>query len=63
VEHTYSIVVGQPEGKKSLGRARCIEEGDIKVDLKEILSEVVNVKSQVAGGCEHGDERSSSIHG
>jgi hypothetical protein len=32
----YSVLVGKPEGKRSLGRPRHREEDDIKTDIKEL---------------------------
>jgi hypothetical protein len=32
----YMVLVGKPEGKRSLGRSRCRWEDDIKMDLREI---------------------------
>jgi hypothetical protein len=34
--YAYRILVGKPEGKRSLGRPRCRWEGNIKIDLREI---------------------------
>lgn len=34
--NTYIILVGKPEGKKSLGMSRCRREGYIRMALKEI---------------------------
>jgi hypothetical protein len=34
--HTYRIFVGKPEGKRPLGRPRCMYEGNIKMDLRKI---------------------------
>jgi hypothetical protein len=35
-ENTYKILVGNPEGKKSLGRPRCRRESNNNIDLEEI---------------------------
>jgi hypothetical protein len=35
-ENAYKILVGNPEEKKPLGRARHIWEHDIKMDLSEM---------------------------
>jgi hypothetical protein len=35
-EKTARILVGKPEGKRSVGRARLRDDGDIKVNLNEI---------------------------
>jgi len=32
----YRILVGKPEGKRSLGRPRCRWEDNIKMDLQEL---------------------------
>jgi hypothetical protein len=32
-----NILVGKPEGKRPLGRLRCRWEGNIRVDLREIV--------------------------
>jgi hypothetical protein len=32
----YRILVGKPEGKRSLGRHRCRWENNIKMDLQEV---------------------------
>jgi hypothetical protein len=32
----YMILVGKPEGKRPLGRPRCMREDNIKIDLREI---------------------------
>jgi hypothetical protein len=36
IRNAYNILVGKPEGKKSLGRPRCRWEDKIKMDLREI---------------------------
>jgi hypothetical protein len=36
VSNAYKILVGKPEGKRSLGRPRCRWEDNIRVDLKDI---------------------------
>jgi hypothetical protein len=38
----YSILVGKPEGKRSLGRPRCRWEDNIRMYLREIGWEHVN---------------------
>jgi hypothetical protein len=35
-KNAYRILVGNPEGKRPLGRPRCRWEDNIKMDLKEI---------------------------
>jgi hypothetical protein len=32
----YRVLVGEPEGKRPLGRPRCRWEDNIKIDLQEI---------------------------
>jgi hypothetical protein len=32
----YRVLVGEPEGKRPLGRPRCRWEGNIKLDLQEV---------------------------
>jgi hypothetical protein len=34
--NAYRILLGKPEGKRSLGRPRYRLEGNIKIDLREI---------------------------
>jgi hypothetical protein len=34
--NSYGILVGKPEGKRPLGRARCSWVDNIKIDLREI---------------------------
>jgi hypothetical protein len=36
VRDAYNILVGRPEGRRSLGRPRCRWEDNIKMDLREI---------------------------
>ena len=33
----YRVLVGKPEGKRPLGRPRRRWEGDIKIDLQEVI--------------------------
>jgi hypothetical protein len=33
---TYRILMGKPEGKRPLGRPRCMQEDNIQMDLREI---------------------------
>jgi hypothetical protein len=35
MRNAHKILVGKPEGKIPLWRAKCRQEGNIKVDLKE----------------------------
>jgi hypothetical protein len=39
----YRVLVGRPEGKRPLGRPRCGWEDNIKMDLREIRINVVNL--------------------
>jgi hypothetical protein len=32
----YRVLVGKPEGKRSLGRPRCRSEDNIRMDLQEV---------------------------
>jgi hypothetical protein len=34
--NTYRILVGMPEGKRSIGRPRCRWVDNIKIDVREI---------------------------
>jgi hypothetical protein len=36
MKNSYKILVGKPEGKRSLVRPRCRCENNIRMDLKEI---------------------------
>jgi hypothetical protein len=42
MRNVYSILVGNPEGKKPFGRPWCIREDNIKMDLTKIVSEFVD---------------------
>jgi hypothetical protein len=35
----YRVLVGKPEGKRSLGRLKCTWENNIKTDLQEVGGE------------------------
>jgi len=63
----YNTLVGKPEGKSPLGRLRRTWEDNIKMDLKEIRWESVDLMNlalgQLAGSCEHSNETSGSILG
>jgi hypothetical protein len=43
----HRVLVAKPEGNRSLGRRRRIREDNIKMDLKEIICEVVEWIQQV----------------
>jgi hypothetical protein len=38
----YMVLVGRPEGKRSLGRLRCRWEDNIKMDLREVRIDGTN---------------------
>jgi hypothetical protein len=42
VKNAYNILVGKIEGRRPLGRPRCRWENNIRVDLREIVWEVVD---------------------
>jgi len=54
----HRVLVGEPEGKRPLGRPRCRWEDNIKMDLQEVGGGCGDWK--VAGTCEYGDEPSGS---
>jgi hypothetical protein len=57
----YRVLVGKPEGKRTLGRSRRRWE-DIRMDLREIGWGGMDwIQGLVAGSCEHGNEPSGSI--
>jgi hypothetical protein len=64
----YKVLVGKPEGKRSLGRPSRRWEDGIRMDLREIglgggvcgLDSTVSGQGPVAGCCECGDEPSDS---
>ena len=61
----HRVVVGKPEGRRSLGRPRRRWEDNIKLDLQEVgegcgdWMELAQDR-QVAGTCGYGDEPSGS---
>ena len=63
----YRVLVGKPEGKRSLGKPRRRWEGNIKIDHQEVgcegmdWIELAQDTEQVEGSCECGNEPSSSI--
>ena len=63
----YRVLVGKPQGKRPLGRTRCIWEDNIKVDRQEVglrgygLDRAGSGYEQLAGTCECGYEPSGSI--
>jgi hypothetical protein len=38
----YRVLIGRPEGKRPLGRPRCLWEDNIKIDLREIGNDGAN---------------------
>jgi hypothetical protein len=61
----YGVLMGKPEGKRPLGRARRRWEDGIRMDLREIgwgcrLDPVGSGQRPVAGCCEYGDGPSGS---
>jgi hypothetical protein len=57
----YKVLVGNPEGKRPLGRPRRRWEDGIRNDLRESgLDSTVSGQGPVAGCCECGDEPSAS---
>ena len=60
----YSVLVGNPEGKRPMGRPRRRWEDNIKMDFQEVgygLDRGGSGWGQVAGTCECGNEPSGSI--
>jgi hypothetical protein len=64
----YNILVGQPEGRRPLGRPRRRWEDNIKMGLRAIgfgdvdwIGFIWLRIGTVAGSCEHGNETSGSI--
>jgi hypothetical protein len=62
----YRILVGKPEGKRSLGRPRCRWVNNVKMDLRERigwygLDRCGSGYEQVEAPCGHGNEPSGSI--
>jgi hypothetical protein len=42
MRNAYKILVGKPEGKRPLGRSRHRWEGNIRMDLREVMWEGVD---------------------
>jgi hypothetical protein len=65
--NVYRILVGNPEGKRPLGRPRHRWEDNIRMDVREIgwsgvdWIDLAHLKRPVESSCEHGDEPSGSI--
>jgi hypothetical protein len=66
-KNAYRILVGEPEGKRPLGRPRRGCEDNIKLDLREIdwrwhgLDSSGSEHGPLEVSCEHGNEPSGSI--
>jgi hypothetical protein len=43
MRNAYSILVGKPKGYRPLGRPRCRCQGNIRMDIREIRWEVVDM--------------------
>jgi hypothetical protein len=61
----YRILVGRPEGRRTLGRPRHRWEDNIKMDLQQVgwghgLDQLAQDR-HVAGSCECGNEPSGSV--
>jgi hypothetical protein len=68
--NAYRILVGKPEGRRSLGGARHRRKDDIKMDLRgrDVMAwtELIWLRIGTSGGggsCEHRNETSGSIKG
>jgi hypothetical protein len=65
--NAYRLLVGNSEGKRSLGRPRRRGVDNIKMDLREIgrdgmdWIELAQDRDQWGGSCEYGDEPSGSL--
>jgi hypothetical protein len=66
--NAYRILVGNPEGKRPLGRQIRGWVDNIKLDLREIGCSVMDWidlaqdRDKLLGSCEHGSEPSDSIN-
>jgi hypothetical protein len=65
--NVYRVLMGEPEGKRPLGRPWRRWEGGIRMDLREIgwegrcrLDPFGSGQGPVASSCEYGDEPSGS---
>jgi hypothetical protein len=57
-------LVGEPEGKRPVGRPRRRRVDNIKIDLREIGwggMDWIDLAQDREGSCEHGDEPSGSL--
>jgi hypothetical protein len=63
----YRVLVGKPEGKRSLGRPRRRWEDNIRMDLQEVgcggmdWIGLAQDRDRIASNCECGNETSGSI--
>jgi hypothetical protein len=68
VRNVYKIVIGNPEGKRPLGRPWCRWEDNSKINFREIESDDCGLEpyasgqGPMAGSCEHGNESSGPIN-
>jgi hypothetical protein len=66
-KNAYRILMGKPEGKRSLGRPRGRWVDNIKIHLRDIgcdgmdWIDLAQDQGPVEGSCEHGDEPSGSL--
>lgn len=49
-KNTHNVLVGKPEGKRSLGRPRHRKEDDIKIDIKLGWEDVERINLAVSIG-------------
>jgi len=42
IRNAYKILIEEPEGKKSLGNQTCRRDGNMKINLTEIMDDYVN---------------------
>jgi hypothetical protein len=57
----YRVLVGKPEGKRSLGRPRHRWKDNIKMDLQEVGCEGMDWIELAQGTCECGNEPSGCV--
>jgi hypothetical protein len=60
----YTLLVGNPEGRRPLGKPRCRTVDNIKIDLKEIIwgdLDWLDLAQDMDQSCEHGNERMGFI--
>jgi len=54
----YRVLVGKPEGKRTLGRSRPRWEDNIEIDLREVECggiDWIELAQQAEGACEYGN--------